>query len=158
MKKLWLLMFFLLFSGVVRAQQNFLSYEDFTYIITNNLQKADDFMQSKGYDPIKKKLKAGNKAYTKNLNGGTTAEVEIRNDGKRVYIYLTTNEQQQYNVITSSITPYITGKELVADVQTYHVKNLGDIYIMINDTIPYSPIRKDYDIRIVSDKNITTYN
>ena len=29
---------------------------------------------------------------------------------------------------------------------------------MINEKVPFSPIRKDYDIRIVSDKNITAYN
>lgn len=47
---------------------------------------------------------------------------------------------------------------MATDVQTYTVKNLGTIYITVNDTVPYNPLKREYDIHIVSDKHITTYN
>jgi hypothetical protein len=47
---------------------------------------------------------------------------------------------------------------MAADVQTYTVKELGNNYITINDTMPYDPMRMDYDIQVVGDKHITAYN
>ncbi len=138
------------------AQQKLLSYEDLVYLITNNLQKGNDFMQSKGYAALKVK-KAGNLKYRLSSDGNSS-EVEIRLDGRRVYIYIATDEILQVNLLNNSISPYIISKEDIAGVVHYTVKDVGNIYIAVTDKVPYSPIRKDYDIRIVSDKNITAYN
>jgi len=157
MKKILVLVSLCLSSFLCHAQQNLLGYDDFVYLINNNLQKADDFMQSKGYDKIPVK-KAGNLKYHLSISGGTTSDVEIRADGKRLYIYIATDELQQLNLVNNSITLFLLSKEENSGITNYKVKDLGNIYIMINEKVPFSPIRKDYDIRIVSDKNITAYN
>ena len=140
-----------------QAQQKLLSYEDLLYLVTNNLQKADDFMQAKGYTHIKVK-KAGNLKYHMALPDNTVSDVEIRADGKRLYVYIATDDLQQLNLLNNSIAPYISKTEDVSGVLSYKVKDLGDIYIMVTDKVPFNPIKKDYDIRLVSDKNITSYN
>jgi len=156
MKKLILLAAFCCMCFVCHAQQKLLSYEDLVYLVTNNLQKADEFMQSKGYTQLKAK-KAGNLKYQLNVDGNTS-EVEIRADGKRLYIYIATDELQQLNLINNSIAPFILTKDDSSGILNYKVRDLGNIYIMATDKVPYSPIKKDYDIRIVSDKSVTAYN
>lgn len=113
-------------------------------------------MQSKGYSAVKTK-KQGNLKYIL-TSAGNTSEIEIRSDGKRVYIYIATDEIQQLNLLNNSIEPYLSSKEENSGILTYKVKDLGNIYITSNDKVPYNPIKRDYDIRIVSDKNITAYN
>ncbi|WP_345952433.1 hypothetical protein [Mucilaginibacter sp. PAMB04168] len=156
--KILLVIAALCFSQMIcQAQRNLLAYEDILYIITNNAQKADDFMQSKGYTKHKVK-KAGNLKYHLSLPGNAASDVEIRNDGKRIYIYLAKDELNQVNLLVNSISPFVLSQEDNSGITSIKVKDLGMIYMTINDKVPYSPIRKDYDIRIVSDKNITTYN
>ncbi len=82
----------------------------------------------------------------------------MRSDGKRLFIEIETNELNQYGLIRESIAQYLIKDSMVVDVQSYSVKDLGNIYITVNDTVPYDPLRKDYDIQIVSDKHITAYN
>jgi len=156
MKKLFLLAALCCITVLSYAQQKFLSYEDIVYLETNNLHKIDDFMQSKGYTAIKTKKQGNLKFMLK--TGGNTSEIEIRTDGRRVYIYIATDEIQQLTLLNNSIQPYLQGTEEESGITIYKVKDLGSIYITSNDKVPYSPIKRDYDIRIVSDKNITAYN
>lgn len=156
MKKLFLLAALCCITVLSYAQQKFLSYEDIVYLETNNLHKIDDFMQSKGYTAIKTKTQENLKFMLK--TGGNTSEIEIRTDGRRVYIYIATDEIQQLTLLNNSIQPYLQGTEEESGITIYKVKDLGSIYITSNDKVPYSPIKRDYDIRIVSDKNITAYN
>ncbi|MDT3401424.1 hypothetical protein QE417_000496 [Mucilaginibacter terrae] len=157
MKKILLAFTLCISSLLCQAQQNLLSYDDFVFLINNNLQKADDFMQSKGYSKVKTK-KAGNLKYHMALSGSSSTDVEIRADGRRLYIYIATDELQQLNLVNNSIEPFLLSKEDNSGVTNYKVKDLGNIYVMITDKVPYNPIKKDYDIRIVSDKQITAYN
>lgn len=157
MKKLFILVSLCLSSFLCKAQQNLLAYDDFVYLITNNLQRADDFMQSKGYTKLKTK-KAGNLKYHMALPGNSALDVEIRADGKRLYIYIATDELQQLNLVNNSIEPFLISKDDNSGITNYKVEDLGNIYIMISDKVPFNPIKKDYDIRIVSDRNITAYN
>ncbi len=143
------------FTG--HAQQKLLAYDDFVYIINNNLQKSNDFMISKGYTAVKTK-KQGNQKYHLDLPDNSTSDVEIRMDGRRIYIYIATDELQQLNLVNNSIAPYLISKEDISGITNYRVRDLGNVYEQIIDKVPFNPIKKDYDIRIVSDKNITTYN
>jgi outer membrane lipoprotein-sorting protein len=157
MRNLLLVAAFCFISVWCRAQQKLLSYDDLAYMITNNLQRTDSFMQSKGYTKVAVN-KVGNLKFNLKMPGSTTSEVTIRSDGKRVYIYITTDELQQYNLINNSIAPYLLSREETMGVQAYRVKDLGIIYILINEKVPYSPINKDYDIQLVSDPTITFNN
>jgi hypothetical protein len=156
MKKLFLLLALCCITALAYAQQQFLSYEDIVYLETNNLQKINDFMQSKGYSTIKTK-KQGTLKFALQ-SGGNTTDIEIRSDGKRVYIYIATDEIQQVNLLNNSIQPYLQSTEENSGITIFKVKDLGIIYTSSNDKVPYSPIKRDYDIRIVSDSNITAYN
>lgn len=140
-----------------QAQQKLLAYDDFVYIINNNLQKSDEFMLSKGYTKVKTK-KQGNQKYHLDLPGSSTSDVEIRMDGRRIYIYIATDELQQLNMVNNSIAPFLLSTEDISGITNYRIKDLGNVYEQIIDKVPFNPIKKDYDIRIVSDKNITTYN
>lgn len=156
MKKLLLLVALCTATLFCHAQQKLLSYEDIVYLENNNLQKADDFMQAKGYTAVK--VKKNNTLKYKLNTEGNSSDVEIRVDGRRIYIYIATDELQQVNLINNSIAPFLLSKEDISGVTNYKVKDLGNIYITSTDKVPFSPIRRDYDIRIVSEKNITTYN
>jgi len=140
------------------GQNNLLSYEDIKYLLHNNLHQADTFLVTKGYIISKKDNNTKNRKYSLSLDGGTRNNINIRSDGKMLFIQIETNELNQYNLIKESISQYITKDGMVADVQTYVVKDLCTIYIMVNDTQPYNPLRKDYDIQIVADRNVTAYN
>ena len=82
----------------------------------------------------------------------------MRQDGKKIFVEIVTNEIDQYNLIKESIIQYINKDVLVGDVQSYTIKDIGTIYISIYDAEPYNPLRKDYNINIIPDKNITSYN
>jgi hypothetical protein len=113
---------------------------------------------AKGYIIAKKDNDAKNRKYALTLPGGTHNNISLRADGRRLFIKIKTKELNQYNLIRESISQYLIKDGMRADVQTYTVKELGNIYITINDTMPYDPIRKDYDIQVVGDKHITAYN
>lgn len=140
------------------AQKNLISYDDIKYLLHNNLLHADTFLVAKGYVLSKKDNANKNRNYTLTLQGGTHSSINVRSDGKRLFIEIETNEVDQYNMIRESIAQYLNKDAMVADVQTYTVKDLGSIYITINDTVPYDALKKDYDIHIIPDKHITAYN
>lgn len=158
-KSLIFLLSFFLMANLSYGQKQVLSYEDLKYLIENNLGKADTFMVAKGYTITKSNIKKKTRTYTAALQGGTKSSVEVRADGRKIFVEIDTDDISQYNMIHNSISQFlITSGTVPADIQSYNVKDLGMIYISINDTVPYSPIRKDYDIHVVADKNITSYN
>lgn len=140
------------------GQQSLISYDDIKFILHNNLNQADSFLVAKGYLVVKKDVKNKNRKYTLTLKGGTYNNIDLRQDGKRLFIEIESDEIDQYNLIRESIAQYLDKNSMVADIQSYTVKDLGNIYITVNDTVPYNPIRKDYEIHVVGDKNITAWN
>ncbi|QKJ30132.1 hypothetical protein HQ865_10290 [Mucilaginibacter mali] len=150
---------FFLATQLSYGQKQLLSYEDMKYLIENNLGKADTFMVAKGYTITKSNIKKKTRTYMATMQGGTKSSVEVRADGRKIFVEIDTDDISQYNMIHNSIAQFlVTSGTVPADIQSYNVKDLGMIYISINDTVPYSPIRKDYDIHLVADKNITSYN
>jgi predicted house-cleaning NTP pyrophosphatase (Maf/HAM1 superfamily) len=158
MRKLWFTLAFICCTFFANAQKNLISYDDIKYLLHNNITQADTFLLAKGYIIAKQDNKNKTRKYTLTLKGNTHNEISIRSDGKRLFIEIETNEIAQYDLIRESIAQYINKDGVAADVQSYTVKDLGNIYITISDTIPYDVMRKDYDIQIVSDKHITAYN
>jgi predicted house-cleaning NTP pyrophosphatase (Maf/HAM1 superfamily) len=158
MRRLLVALCFIFISTTVFSQKSLISYDDIKYLLHNNLLQADTFLIAKGYLITKKDHKNNNRKYALTLPGGTQNEISVRSDGKRLFIEIETNELAQYNLIRESIAEYLDKNAVSADVQSFTVKDLGNIYITTSDTVPYSPIRKDYDIQIVSDKQITAYN
>ena len=158
MKGLFFVLLFIFCSMTAFCQKTLISYDDIKYLLHNNLLEADTFLVAKGYLVTKKDNNNKNRKYAVTLPGGTANEISVRSDGKRLFIELETNDIDQYNLVRESIVQYIDKNTVSADVQSFTLKDLGSIYITINDTVPYSPIRKDYDIHIVPDKHITAYN
>jgi predicted house-cleaning NTP pyrophosphatase (Maf/HAM1 superfamily) len=158
MKTTLLSILLLFFATAGFCQKSLISYDDIKYLLHNNLLQADTFLVAKGYVVTKKDNNNKNRKYALTLRGGTANEISVRSDGKRLFIELETNEIDQYNLIRESIAQYVDKNAVSADVQSFTVKDLGSIYITINDTVPYSPIRKDYDIQIVPDKHVMAYN
>ena len=140
------------------GQKNLISYEDIKYLLHNNLHQADTFLVAKGYAVTKKDNNNKNRRYAAAWPGGTNSNISLRSDGKRLFIEIETNELAQYNLIRESVSQFINKDTMVADVQSYTVKDLGSIYITVTDTVPYDPLKKDYDITIVPDKHVTAYN
>lgn len=158
MKTFILFLSFFCLTSVCYAQKELLSYEDMKYLIEHNLDKADAFMEAKGYVITKSNKKKATRSYKIALKGGTINEISVRADGRKIFIEIETNEVSQYNMIYNSISQFLVASGDIADIQTYNVKELGQIYIMIKDPVPYNPIRKDYDIHVVADKNIVSLN
>jgi hypothetical protein len=158
MKKILLTLLLSSSMLVTFAQKQLVSYEDIRYLLHNNLSKADTFMAAKGYALQNTKPQAKNRKYALNYSSNTTNSVDIRSDGKKIFISIQTNVIEQYNLLLNSISQYKTTASNVGDVQVYQVKDLGNIYITVNDSMPYDPLKKDYDIQIVPDKNITAIN
>ncbi len=137
------------------AQQKLLSYEDITYLIQHNIAKADNFMTAKGYDVAPSKPKDRVKKYILKYKDNSQSEVTLRPDGRRLFIGIQTDILEQYNLLLNSISQYrSTASSPSPDVMAYVVKDLGNIYITISDSVPYDPLKKDYDIQVVPDKNI----
>jgi hypothetical protein len=157
MKKLVLLIGFTCSVTICFGQKHLLSYDDLKFLLMNNLDKTDTFMMAKGYQDVGKINNTKNRSYKSESSDGHM-DVDIRLDGKRLFIEIQTNELVQYDLIHNSIAQYVTKDAASADVQTYVVKDLGTIYITVNDTAPYDPLKREYDIHIVSDKHITAYN
>ncbi|HVW94882.1 MAG TPA: hypothetical protein VHA56_02845 [Mucilaginibacter sp.] len=157
MKK-FVLVLLMCFPLTTICQKSLISYDDIKYLLHNNINEADTFLAAKGYFTIKKDNNTKNRKYSLKFHGGTQNVISLRYDGKRLFIELETNDINQYDVIRESISQYLIKDGMAADIQTYQVKDLGNIYIMVNDTMPYDPLKRDYDIQIVGDKHITAYN
>ncbi|ASU34522.1 hypothetical protein MuYL_2635 [Mucilaginibacter xinganensis] len=140
------------------SQKGLISYEDIKYLLNNNIHYADTFLVAKGYTITKKDNGTKNRKYNIIMQGGTQNTISLRADGKRLFIEIETNEVNQYNLVRESVSQYLIKDGMVADIQSYAVKELGNIYISITDTVPYDALKKDYDIQIVGDKHITAYN
>ncbi|MBK0379423.1 CIA30 family protein [Mucilaginibacter segetis] len=158
MKKIFLSLVVFCSVNLCFGQSSLISYDDITYLLHNNINKADTFFMSKGFTMVKKDVKKKTRKYGLSLPGHTYINIDLRTDGKRLFIDMETNEPQQYNLIYNSISQYINKEGNIADVQSFTVKDLGNIYITINDTMPYDPLKRLYDIHIISDKGITAYN
>jgi hypothetical protein len=158
MKQLLLFAFIFCFASTCFAQTNLISYDDLSYVLHNNINKADTFFIAKGHSLLKKDEKKNVRKYNLNIAGGTYVQTNLRSDGKRLFVEIVTNELAQYNMIYNSISQYVNSESTTVDVQSFKVKDLGEIYIMVNDVIPYNPTRREYTIRVVSDKSITAYN
>jgi dihydroorotate dehydrogenase len=158
MKKIFLTLLFSFIASISFAQQSLISYEDIKYLLHNNLNKADTFLVAKGYTLKDNKPNAKTKKYTLSQPQNTQNNIEMRSDGKKIFISLQTNVLEQYNLLLNSISQYKTTNSNMGDVQVYQVKDLGTIYITVNDSAPYDPLKKDYDIQIVPDKNVTAIN
>jgi hypothetical protein len=157
-KNLFFSILLIFFINTGFAQKTLLSYDDIKYLLHNNLLRADTFLVAKGYIIAKKDYNKKNRLYTMTTQSGTFVNINMRADGKRLFIELETDEIDQYNLVRESISQYLDKDSMAAGVQTYSVKDLGTIYITINDTVPYNPIKKDYDMQIVGDKHITAYD
>ena len=158
MKKLLFAAVLICCSYLCFGQKNLISYDDIQYLLHNNLNMADTFLVAKGYLIVKKDNKTKNRQYSVTFRDGTYSNLDLRSDGRRLFIEIETNELDQYNLIRESISQYLNKDSQVVDVQIYAVKDLGSIYITISDTTPYNPMKKDYDIHIVGDKSVTAYN
>ena len=155
MKKILVTVALLTCSIFCFAQEKLLSYEDISYLIRNNIARADNFMTAKGYALAASKPKDKVKKYILKYSGNVQSEVTLRPDGRRLFVGIQTNILEQYNLLLNSISQYKTTTASIApDVTSYMVKDLGNIYITISDSVPYNPLKKDYDIQIVPDKNI----
>ena len=158
MKKTLLSIVLFLTAGICFGQSKLISYDDLTYLLHNNINKADTFFLAKGYELTDKNVKKNTRKYALGIPGGTYANFNLRSDGRRIFIEIETNEPEQYNLIYNSISQYVNKQASTADVQSFVVKDLGSIYIMSTESVPYNPLRRDYTIQVVSDKSITTYN
>lgn len=158
MKNFIFILLFIFCSAAAYCQKSLVSYDDIKYLLHNNLLRADTFLVAKGYVIAKKDNINKNRAYSMTTPSGTFVNINMRSDGKRLFIELETNEIDQYNLIRESIAQYLDKDTMAAGLQSYSVKDLGNIYITINDTAPYNPMRKDYDMQIVGDKHVTAYD
>jgi len=140
------------------GQSNLISYEDMKYILHNNLEHADTFLMAKGYTIKSRNEKKKTREYTLLVRGGTHVDLTLRADGKRLFMDLETNELGQYDLINNSISQYLNKASSIGDVQVYTIKDLCTVYITANDSMPYNPLKRDYDMQIVADKNVTAYN
>jgi hypothetical protein len=140
------------------AQTRLVSMEDVKYLLHNNLLHADTFLTAKGFTVKARNDKKKNREYLLTIKGGTFVNLKMRQDGKKIFIELETNELSQYDLINSSISQYINKAGSIGDVQAYYLKELCNIYITVTDAIPYDPLKKDYDMQIVADKNVIVEN
>ena len=154
MKKIIFLLVIICTSIACFAQSKLLSYEDVKYLIRNDLNQADTFLLAKGYTLKSKNVKKKYSEYTMPREGRTFINVNLRMDGRRMFMEIETTDVTQYNLIYNSILQYphkfsLTG----SDIETYTIKDLFTAYIIVNEVVPYSPIIKNYSIQIVPHKN-----
>lgn len=158
MKKCLFVSLFIFSSILTFGQSKLISYDDLGYILRNNINKADTFFLAKGYKMIAKNINKKTRKFSLTIPGGGYANFALRNDGRRMYVEIETNEPEQYNLIYNSISQYVNKQTSTPEVQSFEVKDLGNIYVMVNDTTPYNPLRRVYVMQVVSDKSITAYN
>ena len=156
MKKAVLIVVMICSSMICFAQSNLLSFEDIKYVLHNDLDHVDTFLVAKGYKIKSKSIKKKYNEYTMPIKGGTFVNVNVRADGKRMFVDMETTELGQYDLIVNSILQFPNKSSVIAgDIQTYTIKGECTAYITVNDVAPYNPLRKDYDIQFIADKNVT---
>lgn len=154
MKKIFLLFIMVCASITCFSQSKLLSYEDVKYLIRNDLNQADTFLLAKGYTLKTKNIKKKYSEYTMPREGRTFININLRMDGRRMFVEIETTDVTQYNLIYNSILQYPYKFSLTGgDIETYAIKDLFTAYIVVNEVVPYSPIIKNYSIQIVPDKN-----
>jgi hypothetical protein len=158
MKKLFLATVLTCITCLCFGQKSLIGFEDLQYLAGNNLNRADTFLLAKGFSVKAKNEKKRTREYTLRLKDGSFVNVNFRADGRRLFFELETNSIEQYDLVRNSISQYIHKADNIGDVQTFAVKDLGNIYITVNDTQPYNPLRRNYIMQIVPDKSITAYD
>jgi hypothetical protein len=138
-----------------KAQQKLLSRPELVYLVNSSLKKAGEFMKAKGYKKIKAK-QPGFLKYHVDLADSSASDVEIHANLERMYIYISTNEVQQVILFDAFILPGMYSVEESSGMADYNTKDVGDVNIKVTN----SPdgMTKHYDIKIASNKNISTHN
>jgi len=144
--------------GFCHAQNGQLSYEDLKFLVHNNLPIADTFLMVKGYKIVKKNDVKKTRNYSITPPNGIYENTSIRQDGKKIYIEVESNSIEQYNLIHDSIVQFLDKSSSTAGIQVFATKDLGSIYIMLDDATTVDPLKKEYTIQVVASKNITSYN
>lgn len=158
MKTLILFMSFFCMVTVSYAQKQLISYEDLKYLLENTPDKADTFLTDRGYTLVKTHHKTHKRRYMISMPDGTKSAIELRTDGKRNYVEIDTDNISQYNTIHNSIADFLQASTNNSDKLIYTVTDLGTINVTVSDTMPYSRNRKDYDIHLVANTNVTNFN
>ncbi len=158
MKKIAILLPLILLSAFCFAQKGAITYEDIKFMLHNNLMQTDTFLNIKGYIATKKDNSTKNREYNINGVNDTYTKLNVRLDGKRIFIELETNQTGQFALIHNSISQFLDKNAMTGGVQTYLVKDLGTIYVTEQDAPDGNPLKKDYDMQIVGDKRITINN
>jgi len=139
------------------AQGKLISYEEVQLMLHNNINRNDSLLLGKGYTQKSKNEKKKTREYTLATNRSTYINLNLRADGRRMFMELETNDNQQFDVLISSIMQYPYKKENVGDMEVYTLKDLGSIYITSNDNSP-NPLMRYHLIQIVPDKNVTAFD
>jgi hypothetical protein len=140
------------------AQGKLISYEEVQLMLHNNINRNDSLLLGKGYTQKSKNEKKKTREYALATNRGTFVKLSLRVDGRRLFIELETNDIQQHDVLMSSIAQYIHKKETIGDMDVYILKDLGSIYITQTENVPYDPMKKNYLMQIVPEKNVMAYD
>lgn len=139
------------------AQGKLISYEEVQFMLHNNINRNDSLLLGKGYTQKARNEKKKTREYTLATNRGTYVNLSLRADGRRMFMELETNDNQQFDVLTSSITQYPYKKEHIGDIEVYTIKDVGSIYITSNDNSP-DPLKKYHLIQIAPDKNVMAFD
>lgn len=158
MKSFILFLSFFCIASVSYAQKELISYEDMKYLVENNLDKGTEFLESKGYTTTKKNDKKKTRVYKVTFKANTESEITMRADGRKIFLEIETNNISQYAMIYNSISPYLASSGAGLETQVFNVKELGTIYILSRDGVPYGPLNKYYDIHLTAEKGITALN
>jgi len=158
MKKALLSLLLSAFAYTGFAQGKLISYEEIQFMMHNNINRDDSLLLGKGYTQKAKNEKKRTREYTLATNRGTFINLSLRADGRRLFMELSTNDIQQHDVLMSSITQYPYKKENMGDMDLYILKDLATIYVTQTENVPYDPMKKNYLIQIVPDKNVMAFD
>jgi hypothetical protein len=140
------------------AQGKLISYEEIQYLLHNNINRDDSLLLAKGYTQTEKSEKKKTRLYTLNTPRGTFIRLNMRADGRRMFLELETNDIQQHDVLMSSIGQYPHKTETMGDMEIYILKDLCSIYVTQTENVPYDPMKKNYLIQIAPEKNVMAYD
>ena len=158
MKKALLSLLLSAFAYTGFAQGKLISYEEIQFMMHNNINRDDSLLLGKGYTQKAKNEKKRTREYTLATNRGTFINLSLRADGRRLFMELSTNDIQQHDVLMSSITQYPYKKENMGDMDLYILKDLATIYVTQTENVPYDPMKKNYLMQIVPDKNVIAFD